>query len=657
MAGQQQYLIESDNNYTGFASRLDPSNLPPGIAQASQNMRLWRGTAQPRKGAKRLTDSTLNGLTMVGSGMWVDADGNDNVVMLFSDRMYLYRPQQGSFSSLLTGPYLYPDSGIRKITLSQNPCIVQALDKMYIFRGRETEKRYGTGGTSTTAALDIAHPAVAAGATVTVTATWINVTPASYAVNDEVTIFNITDIQHPSFNNSYIVTSVNGSSFTFTFTNNTGANINAAQHVYACCVRVHPPFVWDGSAFAVPTQSSIPFNVQTQSGYTTADGSVPAADFGFYFQNRIVCNITNHQLAVSDILSPVFDFTLNNFTINQGGNDNIVGVLPWIENQFLVFMQRSVYLAYVETTAYTVGASPGANSSITVLSTEVNCLARRTITSAGQFVFFLSSKGVHMMTPQLDLKLLGNTMPLSEPVDDFFQTVNFSAISGAVATFFDNRFFIAVPTGTSTRNNAILIYNTLNQAWETIDVYPTGMYIDDLQLCAYKNKKRLMLLTNFIGSASQYGGVFLTEEYPNDEYPNLYGDQFNTNVGTPILPFFLPATLQESTPSTYEIIAKIRTRELTFGNIMEKRFSRVEAQFNNSSGDVVTITTNSHDSDAREQIMGYTFSAQPDTTLRGRMASRGASVDIEFQFVKGRASLKGMTAYAIAANRPMISQE
>jgi hypothetical protein len=93
MAAQQQ--AESDSKYVGFASRLDPANLPPGILQAAQNMRLQRGIAQPRKGCQRLTDASLNALTMVGSGLLVDNSGRDNFAMVFSDRMYLYRPQQG----------------------------------------------------------------------------------------------------------------------------------------------------------------------------------------------------------------------------------------------------------------------------------------------------------------------------------------------------------------------------------------------------------------------------------------------------------------------------------------------------------------------------------------------------------------------------------
>lgn len=651
----QQILQEADDNYIGINSRLDPSNLAPGFAQAAYNVRLQRGTAQPRLGCKRLTDSQLNFQTMVGSGTFVNALGQDNVVLVFTDRMYLYNTETG----ILSQPNMFQtqNSFVRGIAVDGAVDVVQALDKLYIFRGQETEPRKGTGGTSTTCGCDLTHPAVANGATVTVTATMVNGYTHNYSVGDEVTIFNITDNQHQSFNNTYFVTQVTGvASFQFQYTNNTGSNINSpTQPVHACSVRVKPPLVWSEglTTVSVIPQTSIPGNIQvTQSGADAAkDGSVPPADFAFYFQNRLVCKISDTELAVGDILSETFDFTLNNFIINQGGNDAIVGVLPWIENQFLVFMQKSIYIAYVEPTTYIIGANPGANSSITVVTTQVGCLSRKSIASAGQFVFFLSAKGVHIITPQLDLKVVGNTLPLSEPIDDFFDTLNYAAASKAVSSYYDNRFFMALPINGSTRPNAIIVYNVLNQNWECIDTYPTGLYVDDYATCQYAQKRRQFILTKFTGS-TVYGGIFLTEEYAG-------GDQYAAPFGTPILPFALPATISTTAPRLEAIDARIRSREYTFGNTNEKRFAKGEFQFNNSTGDFVRILARTHDPDVAETIMSYEFSGSNtmDSTLRPRIALRGSVIDMEVQFVTGRPALKSSVLYAIVANRSMVTEE
>ena len=50
-------IRDGDQGFVGFASRLNPLTLPAGMLQDSVNMRLDRGVAQTRKGAKRLADS------------------------------------------------------------------------------------------------------------------------------------------------------------------------------------------------------------------------------------------------------------------------------------------------------------------------------------------------------------------------------------------------------------------------------------------------------------------------------------------------------------------------------------------------------------------------------------------------------------------------
>jgi hypothetical protein len=660
-----QVLQEVDNNFIGVNSRLDPSNLQPGFAQSAYNVRLQRGTAQPRKGCARLLAGTTSD-TMVGSGTYVNALGQDNIVLVLTDGIQLYNTE----TSTLGSKFPFPSQTIggvpvyRKIDQGAPVDVVQALDKLYIFRGRETAQRYGTGGTSTTAALNLSHAQVLAGNSVTVTATWIPSTHATYAVGDEVTIFNILDTNHTTFNNTYLVTGVASTYITFVYQNNTGSTVAASSNIYACVVKAKAPLVWDGLNVTVIPQTSIIGNIQTQTGYTEAYGSVPPSDFGFYFQNRLVCNVSNDQLVISDIFSTLFDFQINNFIINQGGNDSIVGVLPWIENQFLVFMKRSIYIAYVETTSYgsTGEASPGANSMITVVTTQVGCLSRKSIVAAGQFVFFMSGKGVHVLTPQLDLKLIGQTMPLSEPIDDFFDSVNFAAADRVVASYYDNRFFIALPTKDTagnyvTRPNAILIYNALNQQWECIDTYPAGLWIDDYAVCQYGDKRRQFILTRFTAS-SQNGGIFITEEFPNNDVSST-GDQFSGVNGTPRLPFRLPATLSQTDPDLIHIDARIRSRQYTFDNTNQKRFSRGEYQFNNITGDGVSIVARTHDPDVYETVMTYTFlgSATTDSTLRPRIALRGACMDMEVVFDTGRPALKSAALYAIVANRNMVSDE
>ena len=644
----EELQAEGDDMFIGFASRLDPANLKPGMLQASFNARLQRGIAQPRKGTKRLTENDLLLLTMVGSGLYVGDGGSDNIVLVFTNSMYLYRPAQGLDPEDLSGPYYFPAN--RTIAAGGICDVVTALNKVYIFRGKYDETTY---------AATASNPSIPAGGTGIITITTVG--NHGYSSLDEVTIGRTVGNDGPgqAVANSYVITVTGLNTFTFEYINYTGSTYAARSPELGWTARRgKPPLVWDGQAVSIAPQKFI-VDGTTVTGITQ---SVPCADFGLYFQNRLILKYGNYQIVVSDILSEQCDTTLNNFIINTGGNDSIVGVLPWVQDQFLVFMTKSIYVVYVDTDNFDINSPPGAQSSTTVVTTEIGCLARRSIVAAGQFVFFLSANGVHMLTPQLDLKLLGNTLPLSEPIADFFETVNYNAVQKSVATYYNNRFYIAVPTGTATRNDKILVYNTLNQAWESIDYYPTGLFADDLILSAYINQRRLMIITNFAGEA-QYGGVFLSEE-------QIEGDEFNTSTFTPVVPFNLfPASLQpngdavktESTIAAVQnfihIPASIKTREYAFGGTSEKRFSRGEFTFNNVRNDFVQIDTTTYDPDATETVLEYSFSGNSDGTLRPRIAARGTSIACTVNFVVGRPSLKSTAVYAIAANRPMISQE
>jgi hypothetical protein len=735
MPENNQIGVENDNNFIGFSSRLDPSNLNPGYSQSSKNMRLQRGAAQPRKGCERLTSDELNDLMQSGSGYYIDKNGQDNIVLLFSDGMILFNTQTETFSQKytfpagrylpisylssqtsvvvtgssglppqltytaylnvqttiglkigdkirigkslytpnvtyvdytiidLTGTRIYYYSGTDQAlapsgtvsviipSISFDPEMVQALESIYIFRGVAGPLISAT----------VTNPSIQTGQTVSITVT--TASPHGLRVGSEVSIQDlIPPFTHKYWHKNVLVASIiSATQFTFLFTNPNGSTIQAHTNLAGFNVQqANPPMAWDSvsNSFSIIDQTGV-----NPDGVTYP---LPCGEFGLYFQNRIVVKTNSTQIIATDILSQNYD-PLNTFTINQGGNDTIIGVLPWIENQFLVFMAKSIYVAFLDPRFDETAPD---QSQVTVVTTEVGCLARHSIVPAGQFVFFFSGKGIHMLTPQLDLKLLGNTMPLSEPIDDYFDNVNFDYAKKVTAIYFDNRFFIAFPVNGGIKNNSILVYNTLNQAWESIDTYPSGLYIDNFVAAFYRNKRRLFIIAN-IGKpvrvplsgpippgqpttflAGQYGGIFLAEELES-------GDEFTGSIGSPLLPFSLPATLTAVSYIPNPVVASIRSREYTFGSQMTKRFSKGEFNFSNQAGDDVSIYVTVHDTDATEEVLRYVFtgSSQIDGTLRPRIALRGVSIDTEVVFNLGRPALKGTSIYAINSNRGMITEE
>lgn len=711
---QPRQIKDGDDWFIGFASRLDPGNLPEKILQSSSNMRLQRGTATIRNGAKRLngfvTDNRIGNLR--STSVYTDpSTGYDYILLVTGGGMFLCY-QDGSIYKYIDFTYstnvnpagtVYP-----AINLGSEVQAIQALDKLYILRGAAT---------TPAAAVTFTNTAITSGTWGTFTVIgfpWRKFVSKPYTTNvdDNIVvsmandhglqqgelvsiyspvsytgeILNITNttitISHQAFNpplpstgnlsfiryydvygTELIIQSTHDARFNGTYPvqnpatilttgnvvlhifNESGTTINAhTNQIGMTALQAKSPIVWDGVSVTASPVDQV--NVMTS---TTAN--VPPADFGIYFQNRLILKTSDHFIAASDILSDTFDMQLNNFNINLGSGDDIIGFLPWIESQFLVFMRNSIYIAFLETTVAIVEdgqyGPPGINSKITVVTNEIGCLSRRSIVNAGQFVFFLSPKGVHMLTPQLDLKLLGNTVPLSEPIADFFDKLNFNTAYHATAAYYSNRFYISVPWNGSVYNNRIAVYNTLNQQWESIDSYQTDMHVDEFFACSYGNERRLMAgcriwagwtVGDYVEPTLSPGVALFDEVQSFDQWSYIYDD---------------PDYVVQSTP----ISGTMKTREYTFDSLNEKRFTRAQVQTSNVENDIIQITANTYDPDSQEMIMTYAFEGGTHTTLRPRIGLRGSAIDIEVQIFSGSPSIKAISVTGVTTDRQMISQE
>ncbi len=81
----------------------------------------------------------------------------------------------------------------------------------------------------------------------------------------------------------------------------------------------------------------------------------------------------------------------------------------------------------------------------------------------------------HDFVDQYNLR--GTEEPLSKAIQPFIDRINKGLAANSVAIYFDNRYFLAVPLDSALGandaqgNNAILVFNMKNKAWESIDTF------------------------------------------------------------------------------------------------------------------------------------------------------------------------------------------
>ena len=111
MALESPVQRDGDRGFIGFASRMNPLTLPDGMLQDSVNMRLDRGVAQTRKGAKRLaSDISVSG-TPLTIPFILEPAPNEKIVRavydggIFTSAMMLLPEENiGTEAVLLAGP-------------------------------------------------------------------------------------------------------------------------------------------------------------------------------------------------------------------------------------------------------------------------------------------------------------------------------------------------------------------------------------------------------------------------------------------------------------------------------------------------------------------------------------------------------------------------
>jgi hypothetical protein len=326
---------------------------------------------------------------------------------------------------------------------------------------------------------------------------------------------------------------------------------------------------------------------------------------------------------LSDVLNPdLYDPFFQSFRANQGSNDYIVAVHPWVEGSFLVFMRNSIWLAQVNQFASTDGGAYSVDTPISkleLLTDEVGCSARRSVATAGQFVYFLSDAGVYRLDARLDLKLRGDTKPLSDPISDQIARILRDGASDAVGLWHDNRYWLAAPVDGADINNALFIYSALNDQWETIDYY--GFGLDNLLVSGQSTDRRLY-------AASRAGKLFLMEDLERGDDPP-------------------DSTLREEFFTA--VTGRIRTRRYGFGSMHTKRFVRSMADVVLPDTASITVKANMVNPDKEITLVpGQTNTSglAEDYTLKQPIRQKAHYAELEFLTTANRPEIRNVSIEA-----------
>ena len=460
-------------------------------------------------------------------------------------------------------------------------------------------------------------------------------------------VFASTLFSDPATGNEYIACATkdkvilwNDSNNTGIYVDYTGSEVVAAADGASFCQSLEKlilfrgtgkdPLEWDGVFTDTNGDGTVDstFNLKNNGSPTAGRIECPRTDFGVFFANRLIVpqpSDSAYTIIMSDLLdTDNFYAAESQFRINRGTADRLVGFTPYLENQLLVFFRNSIHL--VNNVATTSAAA------VFEITRQRGCVARKSVAASGPQIYFLSDDGVFTLQQGLDpakglgvaiSKVSGEAIPLSRPIQDQFKEVNYAAADKACGIVFDNKYFLACPTGSSTDNNKIFVYDILNTAWTSIDSFPAGFVIDDF-------------VTVLHGSNPQKRRLFAV----NDKGWHLV-DEATTDI---------TGTIGSASTTSTAISAKLKTRSFTLGSIDVKSWKRGQLGCEVNNGDQFTIKVNTTDPDRSTTVHteNYSGSAEEKLIRFGSGRARGYAANVEIDVTAGRPSFRHVSLEAIA---------
>ena len=560
------------------------------------------GTATVKFGI--LNDGAVNAI--YGSCSFSDPNASASQYIIFASN------SKGVAVNIATGAttdLAYPTG----LTISSAGSMLQAFNKVFIFRDGETALEWNGSFSGTPAFTKVSS------------GTYTQPIPVS-----------LTDIDYASgiatatASTAAVATLLVGDTLTFT---------DSGSSTYAVSDTIVVKSIPSTTTFTFITDKADTTNkngtVQKRVSVGLGFSHMPAPPYATYHQRRLVMpfkfsvdastdSFTSRgildEVIASDILdTDTYDQIYAQYRFNAGEADFNVGLHSFSEDNLMVFNRNSIHLIFNTTSLQA--------ASTKLLTNEVGCVARKSITQIGNQVIFLSDNGVYSTQFFDEYNLRGTDTPLSEPINVTIQRINKAHWDKSVAAYFDNRYFLAVPLDNSTNNNAIIIYNFLNKQWESIDqVNDTDFHVSNLLVVGEGDARGVYAVNDL-------GGVQKLDERVDGV------DRVITQIG--------------GSQKNINVPGSLTTRQYTLGSLERKNWKQFEMHVESGASTVsnFNISAETENPDFNipvgtlSDFVGSTLSEAEDVSIRGRIGNRrGYGIQFTINNTVGRPKIRAIEA-------------
>lgn len=222
--------------------------------------------------------------------------------------------------------------------------------------------------------------------------------------------------------------------------------------------------------------------------------TVPNAYTSENAANRMLVPYGKDRIAVSDIADYVeYDWTIDDFQINQGESDDLVRVFPWQQQTVICFKRHSIYRV-------TSIAGDLSSATLEKLPGTLGLVGRHAVCEVSGDIYFMSHSGVFRISQVFQNTPQPEDLPITDAIKPIIDQINWQAANLICCGYRRDRVYFAIPLKNSTRNNCVIVYNITTSCWESIDTFgDPDLCCDDIIRMDWNGERRLYMVDRVKG--------------------------------------------------------------------------------------------------------------------------------------------------------------
>ena len=282
-------------------------------------------------------------------------------------------------------------------------------------------------------------------------------------------------------------------------------------------------------------------NLHSYNGSAVTDegSSIPRGKFLISHTNRLFSANNNNyddEVAASDILDGTTWGTGFQFRVGGGEGDPITGIVGWYNFNLVVFKERSIHVVVTDPSQ-----SSASSWAVNRIDNTVGCVSGRTIAQAGSDVFFLARDGIRTVRTILSGAQSSVSEPISTPIDDIIQRINWGYAQNSCAKFWNNRYIISVPLDNATTPDYTIVFNTVTRSWSgywtgwTNNVYAESAFNNYPKLIMGDNSGNVLTWLDYVNESSLASSTYQDNSVDIESFlisrGHVYGDYLSPKLG------------------------------------------------------------------------------------------------------------------------------